>query len=122
MTSSGACGYMHNVKEKVQHHLSAAETQGTLAPNTERRPQVTCWNMQCAKEDFPRYSRTTAHHGKLQLAFEYFPVRERIHTELGEAAGRFLLAFHFPVRIRVVLLSVLKTLQYIEISEQMGKI
>jgi hypothetical protein len=47
----------------------------------------------------------------MQLAFEYRPVMiAGVDTELGEAAGRFLLAVHFPARVRVVLLSVLQTL------------
>jgi hypothetical protein len=43
----------------------------------------------------------------MQLAFEYRPVlMAAIDTELGEAAAQFL-AFHFPGRVRVVLVSAL---------------
>jgi hypothetical protein len=41
------------------------------------------------------------------------------NTELAEAG--FLLAFHFPVPVRYVLLSILQTLQYKETSERVGK-
>jgi hypothetical protein len=75
--------------------------------------------MQCAKEGIhPRYPRKTGHQDKLLLVFESRPVMVAIPRELGEAAGRFLLAFQFPICVRFVLLLVLQTLQSKEPSER----
>jgi hypothetical protein len=113
---------MHNVKEDLYHCRSPGEIRGTLAPNTERRPEVPRRCMQCAEEEVPCYSRKTGRPGKMPLAFEYRPVMmTTIDTELGEAAGRCHLAFRFPAPVRFVLLSVLQTLQYKETSERVGK-
>jgi hypothetical protein len=67
--------------------------------------------MHRAKEEIPRFPRKAGHHCKLQLAFETGLVRGAFSVLREDA-------FHFPVRVRFDILSVLLKLQYKETRER----